>query len=100
MTLPVAIRPRAQLAIAPAANYYDAVRPGYGTLFLLELERTLDIIVHWPDACALATQRLRRAPTRRFDDTVVYRPFPSFIRVVNVVPARRDPAIIAALDLS
>lgn len=98
MTRPAILLPRASLAISSAVRYYDKARPGHGTLFLLEVERTIDIIVHWPEAYELATSRLRRAPIRRFADTVVYRPFRTFIRVVNIVPDRRDPAILASLD--
>lgn len=100
MTLPVIFLPRASLAIVDAMEYYERVRPGHGTLFQMEIERTIDIIAHWPASYERVTPRLRRAPIRRFADTVVYRPFPSFIRVINLVPDRRDPAIIASLDPS
>lgn len=96
----VVLLPRASLAIADAVAYYEKSRHGHGGLFLLEIERTIDIIAHWPEAYELATSRLRRAPIRRFADTVVYRPLPTFIRVVNIVPDRRDPAILASLDPS
>lgn len=100
MTRPVILLPRASLAIANAVDYYERVRPGYGDLFLLEAERVIDIIAHWPEAYALATPRLRRAPIRRFTDTVVYRPLPTFIRVVDVISDRRNPAVMKSFDPS
>ncbi|MFO0835783.1 MAG: hypothetical protein U0638_12490 [Phycisphaerales bacterium] len=99
MTIPVTVLPKAKLAIAWSMDYYEKLRPGYGGLFLIEIERTFDIIAHWPEAYELVTSRLRRAPVRRFNDLVVYRPLQSGVRILNVVAARRDPAITRSLDL-
>jgi len=98
MTLPVIVLPSADLDIAAAIRHYNKHRLGYGELFRLELDRTIGIIARWPEAYEQVTPRLRRAVLHRFQHAVIYRPFPACIRVVGVIPTRRDPAIFPGLD--
>lgn len=100
MTLPVFLLPAAEADIRSAMSYYDEVRPGYGDLFRLEMDRTIGMIRRWPESYERITPRLRRAVLHRFWYAIIYRPLPEYIRIVGVVSTRRDPAIVESRDQS
>ena len=96
--LPILVLPAAESDIDAAMTHYDEVRPGYGELFRLEIDRTLSLIRRWPSGYEQVSPTLRRAVVHRFPYAVVYRVLPDVIRIVGVVPTRRDPAQYTALD--
>lgn len=96
--LPILILPAAESDLRSAMAHYDEVRSGYGELFRLEIDRTLGLIRRWPSGYEQVSPTLRRAVVHRFPYAVVYRVLPDQVRVVGVVPTRRDPAQYSALD--
>jgi hypothetical protein len=98
MTLPIVFLPLARRDVLVAIEQYERARPGLGTLFHMELNRTIGLIAQWPGAYQHLSERLRRVPLHGFSELVIYEPLSTHIRVVGVVSARRDPAFVASLD--
>lgn len=100
MTWHVLLLPAAETDIQAAIDHYNSVRPGYGELFRLEVDRAVALIRRWPEGYERVTPRLRRAVLRRFWYAVIYRPLPDAIRIVGVVSTYRNPAILAGIEQS
>jgi plasmid stabilization system protein ParE len=100
MTLRVILLPAAENDIQAAINHYESVRPGYGELFRLDVDRAIALVRRWPEGYERVTPRLRRALLHRFWYAVIYRPLPDVLRVVGVVSTYRDPAVLVGLEES
>jgi hypothetical protein len=98
MTLPIVVLPAAEADIRAAIAHFDDVRPGYGELFRLEVDRAFALIAHWPPSFERVSANLRRAVLHRFPYAVIYRPLPDYIRIIGVVSTRRDPLVLSELD--
>ena len=98
MMCPVVLLPAAEDDIQAAINHYETVRPSYGELFRLDMDRTIALIRRWPEGHERVTPRLRRALLHRFWYAVIYRPLPAAIRIVGVISTYRDPAVLADLE--
>jgi plasmid stabilization system protein ParE len=62
----------AQQDVAEAMRYYEEAVPGLGLEFLEELERTVQRILHQPEAWTRLSEHQRRCRMRRFPYGVVY----------------------------
>lgn len=98
MTLTVIVLPAAEEDIGAAVDHYNSVRVGCGEFFRLEVDRAIQLMQLWPDACERVSQRHRRVLLRRFPYMVIYRPLTDHIRVLAVLPTRRDPAVLHNLQ--
>ena len=83
-------RPEASADIAEAFLWYEQ-RPGIGTRFEAELDRTLGYITDMPLAGRVVHRTLRRALLRRFPFTVYYTVTGDLIEIRAVLHNRRHP---------
>jgi len=72
MTWQVIFHEAAEAELNKAADFYDHESLGLGSLFLEEVERTLDFIADNPEASPLIRGRVRGKMLRKFPFTVVY----------------------------
>jgi plasmid stabilization system protein ParE len=87
----IEFRPEASADVAEAFSWYEAQRPGLGTEFESELDRTLDRITAMPAAWRIRHRGIRRAPLHRFPFAVYYVLAPDLIEVRGVLHNSRDP---------
>ena len=72
-------------------SYYNSQRPGLGTEFLAEFERTADRILELPNAGRLVGKDIRSKPIHRFPFYVLYRWQENETTIVAVAHRRRRP---------
>ena len=66
MSLPVVLRPEATKDAAEAIDYFDALRPGLGQAFLIQLQDVLLRISGMPGIHGIVWRNVRAARLRRF----------------------------------
>lgn len=93
MTLPIALRPRAEADLDDAFRWYEARLPGLGEAFLRSVDACFARIQRHPEAYPEALPRVRRAPLRRFPYGVFYVIRDDRIDVLAVYHARRRPRV-------
>jgi toxin ParE1/3/4 len=91
LTLTIIITPAAELDIADAIDWYDAISPELTISFMFELTATLGTISEQPEADSPVLRVLHRTPLRRFPYSVFYRQVPNAIQVIAVFSASGDP---------
>lgn len=74
-----------------AVVYYEQRENGLGTVFLEEVEATLQRILLNPAAWHQLSSRTRRCRTHRFPFGVIYQTRTDGILVIAVMDLRRDP---------
>lgn len=99
LILRLEIDPRAEIEMADAAAAYQATRPGYGRLFLADLDYTMTLLSGAPLLYQRIDGPIRRAVLRRFPYNLYYYiPDSSDMpRVFACRPDRADPAEIVAI---
>ena len=66
MSLPVVLRPEATQDAAEAIGYFDALRPGLGQAFLIQVQDVLLRISGMPELHGIVWRNVRAARLRRF----------------------------------
>ncbi len=89
----IIITPAAELDIADAINWYEAISPALPPAFRLALDTVLNRIADYPTSYALVARGMRRALLRHFPHGVFYLHEASVIHVVGVLPTARDPRV-------
>jgi plasmid stabilization system protein ParE len=74
-----------------AVRYYDAQRPGLGTVFRDEVRATVERIKALPDAWHPLSANTRRCRTHRFPYGVIYQPRGHEIVIVAVAHLHQEP---------
>lgn len=92
MSLPVALRRRAQNEFDDAVDWYERQRPGRGVRFALAVQRVFDLIAATPEAFTAVFGEVREAAVARFPYAIYYRIDPTQITVIAVFHTARDPA--------
>jgi plasmid stabilization system protein ParE len=87
----VIITPAAELDIADAIEWYEAISPDLPPAFRLALDTALSLIADYPDSHASVARGMRRALLHRFSHAVFYRQEASVIHVLGVLHTTRDP---------
>ena len=84
------LRPAAVADIRAARKYYEEARPGLGEDLATELDRLFARLEAFPRSAPLVAgyEPVRRARLRRFPAAVFYRPDPTQIEVLRVVPGQ------------
>lgn len=95
MTLPVIIRPEAELDLAVAQLWYEAERPGLGTEFRAAAGHAIGLIASHPRMFPVVLQGARRILLGRFPYALFYMPEQERIVVLACVHAKRDPEFIS-----
>ena len=81
----------AQRDLAEAVQYYERAAPGLGLEFLDEIERTVERILHHPEAWTRLTEHHRRCRTRRFPYGLIYAVEQGVVIIAAVMNLRRHP---------
>jgi toxin ParE1/3/4 len=97
MSLPVVLRPEATKDTAEAVGYFDALRPGLGQAFLIQVQEVLLRVsgmpeIHGPEIHGVVWRNVRAARLRRFTYVVYYRVHKDRVEVLAVVQGNRDAA--------
>ena len=87
----VSFHPRAREDLDEAVRYYEGKRPGLGLELRIEVERTVERIVEYPESGTPRPPQCRRLRTRRFPYGVVYRARGNEILVVAIAHLHREP---------
>lgn len=74
-----------------ATLYYEQRENGLGTVFLDEIEATLNRILQHPTAWHQLSSRTRRCRTHRFPFGLIYQIRTDEILIMSVMDLRRDP---------
>jgi toxin ParE1/3/4 len=93
MSLPVVLRPEATKDAAEAIGYFDALRPGLGQAFLIQVQDVLLRISRMPEIHGIVWRNVRAARLRRFTYVVYYRVQADRLEVLAVVQGNRDAAV-------
>jgi hypothetical protein len=75
-----------------ATFYYEQCENGLGTVFLDEIDATVDRILRQPTAWHQLSPRTRRCRTHRFPFGLIYQIRSDEILITSVMDLRRDPA--------
>ncbi len=93
MNLPLVLRPEAIKDTAEAIDYFDALRPGLGQSFLIQVQEVLLRISGMPEIHAVVWRNVRAARLRRFTYVVYYRVHQDRVELLAVVQGNRDAAV-------
>ena len=81
----------AEKELNDAIDYYNRLSPGLGLEFALEIKRTLERILHYPDAWTPLSKRTRRCLTNRFPYGVIYQKRDDKILIIAIMNLRQKP---------
>ena len=87
----IEFHPEAEREFLDAIAFYRRERRDLGYEFGVEVNRTLERILHSPDAWAPLTRRTRRCRTNRFPYGVVYQVRSDLLFIVSVMHLHRQP---------
>jgi len=93
MSLPVVLRPEATKDAAEAIGYFDALRPGLGQAFLIQVQDVLLRISEMPEIHGIVWRNVRVVRLRRFTYVVYCRVHEDRLEVLAVVQGNRDAAV-------
>ncbi len=91
MSLPVAVRPDAQVDLRNARDWYDRQRPGLGDAFAVAVEKFLARIEALPELYAVTIHDVRQGKVKKFPYVVYYRVLADRIEVIAVLHGGRNP---------
>lgn len=81
----------AKAELTEAIRYYNTQSEGLGYEFAVEVKKTLERIIQYPDAWAVLSSRTRRCRTTRFPYGVVYQVRADTVLVVAIMHMSRNP---------
>lgn len=87
----VTILDEAEDELLEAIEYYEGKSPGLGLDFAKEVKASVELIRHFPEACALREDGTRRCLTRRFPYIIVYLSHEGRVWVVAIAHCKRRP---------
>lgn len=90
MSLPVIIRPAAEVDIRETYETLESIRVGLGDRFILRLREVLERIEAFPELYGVVWQDVRAARLRRFRHVVYYVVFANRVEVLAVMHGARD----------
>jgi plasmid stabilization system protein ParE len=77
--------------LVETVSYYNEQSEGLGYEFAVEVKRTIERIIRFPDAWTNPSARTRRCRTRRFPYGLVYQIRDDTVLIVAVMHLRRHP---------
>jgi len=87
----VSFHPDAEEELDQAARHYEALEPGLGQDFALEVHSALQRAVDYPNAWPRLDDAVRRSLTRRFPYAVLYTHDADELLVLAVMHLHRQP---------
>jgi plasmid stabilization system protein ParE len=91
MNLRVSFHENAEGELNEAADFYDLVSSKLGSLFIDEIQRTIERITEFPEAAPLLRGRVRKKPVAKFPYSIIYSVRPKEIRILAVAHQKRRP---------
>ena len=88
----------AEKELNDAAAYYERERPGLGSAFINEVERSIAAVLAHPEIGQVAAGAIRRVLCRRFPYAILYIVKPSELRILAVMNLRRRPGYWAGRE--
>jgi toxin ParE1/3/4 len=85
------IHETAEIEINEAADFYDLESPGLGSIFIDEIQRSIEIIAQFPEAGPLIRGRVRKKPLVKFPYSLVYSIRSDEFRLLAVAHQKRRP---------
>ena len=81
----------AEEEFADAVNYYNNQSEGLGYEFALEVKRSIERIIQYPEAWTPLSPRTRRCRTNRFPYSLVYQIRSNVLLIIAVMHLHREP---------
>ena len=94
MSLDLLIKPRAELDLLEAYNFYDELSPGLGAELVRSVDDRMGFIGANPKACPMRYRDFRRALVPKFPYGIYYRIEEKRIVVFCILDLRQDPESI------
>ena len=94
MSLDLLIKPRAELDLLEAYNFYDELSPGIGAELVRIVDERMRFIGTNPKACPIKYRDFRRALVPKFPYGIYYRIEEKLVVVFCVLALRQDPGSI------
>jgi hypothetical protein len=82
---------QAEIELHNAIEYYNSLSPGLSSEFALEIKRTLERIIQFPEAWSQLSERTRRCLMNRFPYGVIYRIRKESILIIAIMHLHRKP---------
>jgi len=83
--------PHARQELKDATLYFSDIDPVLGKGFAEDVERTISLVLQFPEAWPLVTRSARRCRTQRFPYALLYRIWNEQIEVLAVMHLSRKP---------
>ncbi len=83
--------PKAEIDLNEAVNYYEKCQPGLETDFLIEVHKSIERILQYPDGWTEVSVNCRRCLTNRFPYEIIYSIENDFILILAVANQHRHP---------
>ncbi|MBN1998324.1 type II toxin-antitoxin system RelE/ParE family toxin [candidate division KSB1 bacterium] len=81
----------AELELETTVDYYNQQSEGLGFEFAIEVKRTLERIIQFPNAWAPLSKRCRRCRVKRFPYGIIYQIRNDKILIIAVMHLHRHP---------
>ena len=81
----------AEIEFKEAVDYYNNESEGLGYEFALELEKTIERILQYPEAWSEISVNARRCRFKRFPYALIYSVFNTTILIIAVMHLQRNP---------
>jgi plasmid stabilization system protein ParE len=85
------IHETAEIEINEAADFYDLESPGLGSIFIDEIQRSIEIIAQFPEAGPIIRGRVRKKPLVKFPFSLIYSIRSDELRLLAVAHQKRRP---------
>ena len=91
MNFKLSFRNKAKLDIETAYRWYEDRRKGLGELFLLQLDRSLKVILEHPKGFERVHEEFRQYPVDRSPYVIIYRLLGKQLIIMRVFHTRQHP---------
>ena len=81
----------AEIELNDAIDYYNEQSEGLGFELAYEVQKTIERIIHFPEAWFKLSKRTRRCRCKRFPYGVIYQIRQDFILIVAIMHLHRNP---------
>lgn len=91
MSRKVLIHEIAETEMNEAADFYDLKSPGLGSVFINEIQKTIERIAELPEAAPIIRGRARKKLLSKFPYSLIYSDYQKEIRILAVAHQKRRP---------
>jgi toxin ParE1/3/4 len=85
------IHENAEIEINEAADFYDLENPGLGSIFIDEIQRSIENIAQFSEAAPVIRGRVRKKPLVKFPYSLIYSIRSDEFRLLAVAHQKRRP---------